>query len=218
MPLRFGRFGCFPSLLVFQDRNCCTRRPWFCPSREQPYCLMPSLFPKVQTAEPRPEASLNIPPSLFPVSVTRPHKKKPLTLNLKSSWLAEPFMVKDWEMLQGERSKDGSSVPNSLQKAGTTGPADSLSHLLLPSSLFSWNDQSLHSLVMSKRHPAPPTKAWAPQKSSGRALFICATLRGPMNGIRHRGPAIATSGSARLGAHLPSEARLNSETSSSVLV
>lgn len=59
--------------------------------------------------------------------------------------------------------------------------------------------------------PCSPHQGWAPQKSSGGTLFI-------HEGIRHCVPATTTSDSTRLGAHLPSEARLNSETSSSVLV
>lgn len=46
----------------------------------------------------------------------------------------------------------------------------------------------------------------------------CPSMRS-MNDIRHCAPATTTTlGCARLAAHLPSEARLNSETSSSVLV
>lgn len=49
------------------------------------------------------------------------------------------------------------------------------------------------------------------------SVHPCPSTRS-MNGIRHCAPATITSGSTRLDAHLPSEARLNSETSSSVLV
>lgn len=69
------------------------------PTREQPHFLRQRLV----LPEQRPTA-LHSSTSLQPSHALR---QAQLTLNLKSSWLAEPFMVKDWEMLQGEGSTDG---------------------------------------------------------------------------------------------------------------
>lgn len=61
----------------------------------------------------------SIPP---PIPCDRATEKGQLTLNLKSSWLAEPFMVNDWEMLQGEGSKDRALLLNPFQRAGCHQP------------------------------------------------------------------------------------------------
>ena len=103
------------------------------------------------------------------------------------------------------------------------GPPDSLGCPLLPNTLSPRDDLVFPPCWCLRDISAALPKGWAPQESLGGALFIHVHLRGPTGGIRHPTPpldppAVTSSGRARLGAHLPSEARLNSETSSSVLV
>lgn len=115
-------------------------------------------YAKGQTTEQRPRPSLNNVP-LHPSSHSVGHTERP-TLNLKSSWLAEPFMVKDWETLyKGKGTKVDLQCQTPSRQLVATGHQG---HPLLPSTL-SPRDDLVFALCRCLRDiSAPLPKGWAP--------------------------------------------------------